>query len=172
MQIASSNIDHTRLGLGLHLIGITPVKEISVFSYDLRMVRPVLEMSEEFKTLQLEVIHTIEHLLSYYLRNRDSQQDLFKQILAVFPRGCQTAFGCLSTLPAAEFKAELLLAIRSAVTQDAIPFSSMQQCGNVFLNNLQGAKIVLKQFYSIVQGQSIEEIINVPHIKETDETIS
>lgn len=172
MQIASSNIDHTKLGLGLHLVEIIPVKEISVFSYDLRMVRPVLEIADEFKMLQPEVVHTIEHLLSYYLRNRDSQQDLFKQILAVFPRGCQTAFGCLSTLPPADFKVELLLAIRAAVTQDAIPFSSTQRCGNVFLNNLQGAKIVLKQFYSIVQGQSIEDIINVPYIKEPHETVS
>lgn len=172
MQLASSNIDHTRLGIGLHLVEIIPVKEISVFSYDLRMVRPILEMSADFKTLQPEVIHTIEHLLSYYLRNRDSQQGLFKQILAIFPRGCQTAFGCLSTLPAAEFKSVLLLAIREAVAQDSISHSSIEECGNVFLNDLQGAKIVLEQFYSVVQSQSIEDIINVPNIKEIDETIS
>lgn len=164
MKVKSAQIDHTKLGVGLHLVE-TLDGGISV--YDLRMVKPVQNNRDALYVLFADEIHTMEHLLAFYLREvAESCGFKPEDILTVYPYGCQTGFGCLAKVPAKAFKHLLSKALCECLNTDSIPFCDSKLCGNVFLNDFIGAKRRIKDFLITLDHQTYESILEVPLVEE------
>lgn len=163
-MVVSSNVDHTRLNKGLHLLEKLEYPfDVTFYSYDLRFKKPILLAKDSRKVLSSATIHTIEHFLAYYLRYF-SKSDL--DIVSVFPYGCKTGFGVVSTLTPLRFRNLLLKTVDYIVDNPlSIPFDLPETCGNCYLNNLKGAKIALRKFSQILFEQSLESICKVPKLR-------
>lgn len=171
MKVTSGQIDHTKLGVGLHLLEVLDLGGIKVYSYDLRFVKPILQQVETFRALDSAVIHSIEHFLAKFVRESAIQDNFqYQDVLSVFPYGCKTGFGCLSTINPKNFRPILLDAIKMACEADYIPFSRPEQCGNIFLNCIGGAHTVLSIFWKVVAEQTEDSILNVPMLEELQDS--
>ncbi len=176
MQVNSASIDHSRLMPGLHLTNKLIIGDAAVYEYDLRFIRPVSHYPA--KILDDSSIHTMEHLLAYYLRvvsKAVSSQNPQETILSVYPYGCKTGFGCLSLFKPSIFADVLVLALEAANLAKEIPFNSTYLCGNAFLNDLEQAKKDLAAFQTVLLDQlhledpEGDSIVNVPRIEGTEE---
>ena len=78
-KIASFEVDHTRLLPGMYLSRV----DGDVTTYDLRLRRPNLEPA-----MEIDSMHTIEHLAATWLRNSDCKE----KIIYFGPMGCRTGF--------------------------------------------------------------------------------
>ncbi len=172
------NLDHTKLGVGVHLVKCHRLGGVVLYEYDLRMCRPVNgeTVMSGGGVLHSAVIHTIEHLLAFWLR-RDltgrSQRDdesVAKDIVSVYPYGCKTGFGVLSLLvPKVFFNRvgrTLVYITKNADTLE-VPFSSEATCGNIFLNDLVGAVRVLDGFLDALRVQrdtDMDSLENPPRL--------
>ena len=125
-KVASFAVDHTTLERGFYLRSVYTVAGIyPLRSYDMRFRAPM-----EHAYLTPEAIHTIEHLMAHYLREK-----LGNKVVSFAPMGCKTGF-YLSTMN--NVTAEQIREALAGVYKSAFPLKSKDdivglnevQCGN------------------------------------------
>lgn len=126
--VSSFDVDHLTLKEGLYLRSVYTINdELAVHSWDMRFCAPMAHAP-----LDSGVVHTIEHLMAYYLR-LDSV--VGASIVSFCPMGCKTGF-YLSTMNNVD--AEQIREALARVYKQAFPLKSKEdivglnevQCGN------------------------------------------
>lgn len=126
--VSSFDVDHRTLEAGIYLRSVYNIDDnLAVRSWDLRFRRPMAKAP-----LAAAVVHTIEHLMAYYLR---LDEKIGKRIVSFCPMGCLTGF-YLSTMQDVEAE-DIRRALANAYKQ-AFPLKSAAdvvglneiQCGN------------------------------------------
>ena len=152
-KVASFAVDHTTLDRGFYLrsqytaLGFYPIK-----SYDMRFRAP-----REKSYLSPEAIHTIEHLMAHYLRER-----LGDKVVSFAPMGCKTGFyvvvkGWTSQRKVME---EVLRVCRTQCnlkTQEDVPGLTVVQCGNPELYNIEESNAALREYGALLDQLLKEE---------------
>ena len=126
--VSSFDVDHLTLREGLYLRSVYTINEqLAVHSWDLRFCAPM-----DHAPLGSGEVHTIEHLMAYYLR---LDEQIGGSIVSFCPMGCKTGF-YLSTMN--NVTAEQIRAALAGVYKKAFPLKSKDdivglnevQCGN------------------------------------------
>lgn len=140
-KIASFQVNHNKLKPGIYLSRVDKVNNVSIFTYDIRMLYPNKE-----PVMGTEVIHTLEHLGATYLRN--FQNDV--PIIYFGPMGCRTGF-YLITGKELNYGERLALMVRMfhwiLEFKGKVPGASSKECGNYQDLNLKMAKYQARNFY-------------------------
>lgn len=118
-KIASFEVDHTCLLPGMYLSRV----DGDITTYDLRLRRPNVE-----PPMNIDSMHTIEHLAATWLRNSECKDD----IIYFGPMGCRTGFYLLIRNADG---AKAIEAVRRAFRfiasyEGEIPGVSAAECGN------------------------------------------
>ena len=126
--VSSFDVDHLTLKEGLYLRSVYTINdELAVHSWDMRFCAPMAHAP-----LDSGVVHTIEHLMAYYLR---LDPVIGRSIVSFCPMGCKTGF-YLSTMN--DVDAEQIREALARVYKQAFPLKSKDdivglnevQCGN------------------------------------------
>ena len=126
--VSSFDVDHLTLKEGLYLRSVYTINdELAVHSWDMRFCAPMAHAA-----LDSGVVHTIEHLMAYYLR---LDPVIGRSIVSFCPMGCKTGF-YLSTMN--DVDAEQIREALARVYKQAFPLKSKEdivglnevQCGN------------------------------------------
>lgn len=149
--VSSFDVDHRTLREGLYLRSTYAINDqLSVLSWDLRFCAPM-----DRAPLSAGVVHTIEHLMAYYLR-LDSV--VGKSIVSFCPMGCQTGF-YLSTMNdvSAEDIKEALHRVYKKVfpitsTDDIVGLNEVQ-CGNPRLYAIEQTNEAMSRYIEVLFGE-------------------
>lgn len=155
MNVASAQVDHYKLEVGLYLQEVQEVGNILLYVYDLRMVKPNECNIDGYDGMRPSVVHSIEHLLAWNLRK--VAVDVGKSasdIISVYPYGCTTGMGCISLLSKEEFAPILKKAIEVSLDATEVPFADPKLCGNYHYQDLRGAKHELERYYDDLEDVS------------------
>lgn len=149
--IDSFKVDHMRLLPGIY---ISRVDETSgddlLITYDIRLRRPNFE-----DALTPEVIHTLEHFGSMFLRNHPEHSS---HIIYFGPMGCQTGMYLIykwtsDQKPSMKVISSLVLSMMKFIVMYSGNMPSMgfdpESCGNYSLNDLGAAKTVAANFLTL-----------------------
>ena len=126
--VSSFDVDHLTLKEGLYLRSVYTINdELAVHSWDMRFCAPMAHAP-----LDSGVVHTIEHLMAYYLR---LDPVVGASIVSFCPMGCKTGF-YLSTMNNVD--TEQIREALARVYKQAFPLKSKEdivglnevQCGN------------------------------------------
>ncbi len=149
-RIASFQVDHTKIGKGLYLSRT----DGDIFTYDLRFCRPNCGVY-----LEIEAIHTLEHLLATYLRNTPDSE----HIVYVGPMGCRTGFYILTRdLPHPKAISLIQEALAFAADYSGpIPGASEPECGNYLEHNLDKANTAAQSMCWVLRSWT-EELLKYP----------
>lgn len=150
-KVASFAVDHTTLDRGFYLrslysaLGFYPIR-----SYDMRFRAP-----REKSYLSPEAIHTIEHLMAHFLRER-----LGNRVVSFAPMGCKTGFYLVvkGWTPMSKVMEAVLEVCRSQSDlkgAEDIPGLTVVQCGNPTFYNIEESNAALKEY-----GQLLEKLLN------------
>ncbi len=145
-KVASFEVDHTQLQPGVYVSRKDTVGNTVVTTFDVRLTAPYRE-----EPLSAPVLHTLEHLVAVYLREKSSWAD---RVLYWGPMGCQTGFDFLVMGEVAA--AEIVPLLRAAFEfvakfEGEIPGAQHAwQCGNYKLHDLKGAKEVAIRFSALL----------------------
>ncbi|MDR2526584.1 MAG: S-ribosylhomocysteine lyase [Rickettsiales bacterium] len=139
--VKSFNLDHTKVKapfIRLADLIVAPSGNDVITKLDIRFVQP---NQEPF--LDNPSLHTLEHLLSTYLREGGKYN-----IIDFSPMGCQTGFYLIlfDKIDLNEFKEYLFLSLKKVLKSDNIPGDTEIECGNYKSHSLDGAKKWAKQF--------------------------
>lgn len=146
-KVASFAVDHTTLDRGFYLrsqyttLGFYPIK-----SYDMRFRAP-----REKQYLSPEAIHTIEHLMAHYLRER-----LGNKVISFAPMGCKTGFYLVvkGFMPRRKVMKAVLEVCRTQSdlkTAADIPGLTVVQCGNPTFYNIEESNAALSEYGNLVE---------------------
>lgn len=126
--VSSFDVDHRTLREGLYLRSTYTINDsLAVLSWDLRFCAPM-----DKKPLSAGVVHTIEHLMAYYLR---LDEKIGASIVSFCPMGCQTGFylSTMNNIDAEDIAAALIRVYEKvfpiASTDDIVGLNEVQ-CGN------------------------------------------
>ena len=150
-KVASFAVDHTTLDRGFYLRSLyTVAKVYPIKSYDLRFRAP-----REKAYLSPEAIHTIEHLMAHYLRER-----LGNKVVSFAPMGCKTGFYLVVkgyTPQRKVMEAVLAVCREQCKLQSAadIPGLTVVQCGNPEFYDIEGSNAALAEY-----GNLLEKLLN------------
>ena len=142
--VSSFDVDHRTLDAGLYLRSVYSInEEYQVRSWDLRFRAPMAHAP-----LGSGEVHTIEHLMAYYLR---LDQKIGSSIVSFCPMGCKTGF-YLSTMN--NVKAEDIRAALATVYKNVFPLKSKDdivglnevQCGNPGLYSIAATNDAMAQY--------------------------
>ena len=139
-EIATFNVDHTRLFPGLYVSRRDKFGEAMITTFDLRMRTPNKE-----PVMDMPAVHTIEHLGAYYLRNSNIKD----KIVYFGPMGCRTGFCLLLySFSTSEEIFEEILAMCDFILSfsSSIPGASEKECGNYLEQNLDMAKFYIRKY--------------------------
>ncbi|RSK28267.1 S-ribosylhomocysteine lyase [Bacillus sp. HMF5848] len=136
-SVESFELDHTAVKApyvrhcGLHKVG----SDGEINKFDIRFCQP------NKQAMKPDVIHTLEHLLAFNIREYAQKYNHF-EIIDVSPMGCQTGFYLVVSGNATVKEIIDLLAdtMKAAVTISEIPAANETQCGQAKLHDLEGAK--------------------------------
>lgn len=126
----SFQIDHTKLQRGLYLQQVQTLSSTTLRYYDIRLVNPKgyqQATSRPFRPLNILVLHALEHLLAFHLRQR-----LPRNIVTVSVYGCQTGLLLITNdLPSEKLFPTFLESLTYILkhVQD-LPSNSELRCGN------------------------------------------
>lgn len=138
-KIPSFQKNHDFLAVGLH----AATDKNNITTFDLRFKKP-----NAGDYISPKALHTIEHLLATVLRNSERKDN----IVYFGPMGCRTGFYLLTLgLSYSEALALLKESIPVALALDEIPGSKREECGNYLEHDLEGAKIELREYLSILE---------------------
>lgn len=146
--VSSFDVDHKTLKPGVYLRSEYKIYgSISVKSWDLRFRAPM-----EKNPLDPGVVHTIEHLMAYYLRLDHMYGD---KIIAFCPMGCLTGFYLLTTNDISEEEVKRLLyrticEFMPIDTKDDIVGLNEDQCGNPDLYSIVDTNDALFDFLDVL----------------------
>ncbi len=152
-KVASFAVDHTTLDRGFYLrsqytaLGFYPIS-----SYDMRFRAP-----REKQYLSPEAIHTIEHLMAHYLRER-----LGNKVISFAPMGCKTGFyvvvkGWTSRRRVMEEVLRVCREQSDLKTAADVPGLTVVQCGNPELYNIEESNAALREYGDLIEKLLKEE---------------
>ena len=145
--IASFQVDHTDLKPGIYISRQDSFGDTTFTTYDIRMTAPNHEPA-----VNCAALHTIEHLVATYLRNREGWK---QNIIYWGPMGCLTGNyllikGDLESKDIVELMKRTFQFI--ADFEGEIPGQAAKDCGNYLLHDLPMAKYESKKY--------LEEVLN------------
>lgn len=147
--VSSFDVDHRTLREGLYLRSTYKInEELSVLSWDLRFCAPM-----DRKPLEAGVVHTIEHLMAYYLR---LDEQIGSAIVSFCPMGCQTGFylSTMNSVTAADIAAALIRVYEKvfpiASTEDIVGLNQIQ-CGNPYLYSVEGTNEAMSNHIKVLK---------------------
>jgi S-ribosylhomocysteine lyase len=105
------------------------------------------------KPLEAGVVHTIEHLMAYYLR---LDEQIGSAIVSFCPMGCQTGFylSTMNSVTAADIAAALTRVYEKvfpiASTEDIVGLNEIQ-CGNPYLYSVEGTNEAMSNYIKVLK---------------------
>ncbi len=144
-RIDSFKIDHLRLKSGLYVSRKDKKGECVVTTFDLRITAPNRE-----PVIDVPALHTIEHLCATYLRNSRAKEN----VVYFGPMGCRT--GCYLVM-FGDLKSEDIFGLVSDMCEFVISFegeipgATPEECGNYSEQNLNMAKLYIKNYLKELQ---------------------
>ena len=139
----SFTIDHTKLEPGIYLSRINYIDDHSIYTYDVRMLKPNTE-----PVMDTSVIHTLEHLGATFIR-AVCGDEMDNECVYFGPMGCRTGFYYITSKrldpdERKELFKDMFLWI--ANYEGEVPGASAKECGNYLDLNLNMAKYYAKMF--------------------------
>ena len=149
--VSSFDVDHLTLKEGLYLRSVYTINdEFAVHSWDMRFRAPM-----DHSPLGSGEVHTIEHLMAYYLR---LDEKIGKSIVSFCPMGCKTGF-YLSTMQ--DVEAEDVRQALAKVYKEVFPLKSAEdivglneiQCGNPYLYDIEGTNAAMEKYINLLNNR-------------------
>ena len=136
--VSSFDVDHRTLREGLYLRSTYQIDDkLSVLSWDMRFCAPM-----DHKPLTPGAVHTIEHLMAYWLR---LDETIGHNIVSFCPMGCLTGF-YLSTMNDVTAKQITL----NKTELGMLLGMNEIQCGNPSLYDIEGANEAMHKYIGIL----------------------
>ncbi|MBP3455761.1 MAG: S-ribosylhomocysteine lyase [Alistipes sp.] len=163
--VSSFDVDHRTLGAGLYLRSVYPINDdLAVYSWDLRFRAPMAHAP-----LGSGEVHTIEHLMAYYLR---LDPVIGSRIVSFCPMGCKTGF-YLSTMN--DVDAEQIRAALAKVYAEVFPLHSADdivglnevQCGNPGLYAIESTNSAMAEYMRCLYSPEEAERAGIGAIYKT-----
>ena len=157
--VSSFDVDHRTLEAGIYLRSVYNIDDkFAVRSWDLRFRRPMAKAP-----LASGVVHTIEHLMAYYLR---LDEKIGGRIVSFCPMGCLTGF-YLSTMQDVELE-DVRMAL-AAVYKRVFPIKSTDdivglnevQCGNPTLYAIEATNEAMAEYMRTLFSATEAEALGI-----------
>ena len=137
MNVESFNLDHTKVAAPY--VRVADRKELPggdvLVKYDVRFCQPNREH------LEMEAVHSIEHLSAELMRNHTDR------LIDFSPMGCQTGFYALTLgLEPAEFLPLLEATLHDILGAGEVPAANEVQCGWGANHSLKAAQAAVRDF--------------------------
>ena len=137
MNVESFNLDHTKVAAPY--VRVADRKELPggdvLVKYDVRFCQPNREH------LEMEAVHSIEHLSAELMRNHTDR------LIDFSPMGCQTGFYALMLgVETEEFLPLLEATFRDILTATEVPAANEVQCGWGANHSLEAAQAAVRDF--------------------------
>lgn len=148
--VSSFDVDHRTLKEGLYLRSVYEIDDrYSVRSWDLRFCAP-----STHKPLCPGTVHTIEHLMAYYLR---LDEKIGKSVVSFCPMGCLTGFYLSTT---GDVEAEEIRQALKRVYENVFPIKGREdivglneiQCGNPALYAIDETNEAMDKYIKVLFG--------------------
>ncbi|MGM0369167.1 MAG: S-ribosylhomocysteine lyase [Bacillota bacterium] len=137
IKVESFELDHTKVEAPyVRKAGnLTTHSGDLIEKYDLRLMQP----NEE--TIPTAALHTIEHLLAGFMRER------IDGVIDISPMGCRTGFYLikLGQSNLEDIKQSLISSLEEVIATEEVPAMTAKQCGNYRDHSLFGAKEYAKE---------------------------
>ena len=146
--VSSFDVDHRTLREGLYLRSTYTINDdVKVLSWDLRFCAPM-----DRKPLSAGTVHTIEHLMAYYLR---LDEKIGSSIVSFCPMGCKTGFYLLTMQ---NVEAEDIRMALAKVYKEVFPLKSASdivglneiQCGNPGLYAIDTTNAAMAEYMRVL----------------------
>ena len=155
--IPSFAVDHTKIVPGIFESRVDRVGDETVTTFDVRLKRPNVE-----PTVTPAAMHTIEHVVATYLRNRPDFKD---QLIYWGPMGCLTGFYIIvkGRPAAADLYPVLLDAFRYMRDYEGeVPGAAPENCGSYRMHDPAGAKREAAAYVAYLENADKSVIFNYP----------
>jgi S-ribosylhomocysteine lyase len=144
IKVESFELDHTKVDAPyVRKAGnLTTHSGDLIKKYDLRLMQP----NEE--TIPTAALHTIEHLLAGFMRER------IDGIIDVSPMGCRTGFYLtkIGQSDLEEIEQALISSLEEVIATEDVPAMTAKQCGNYRDHSLFGAQEYARKFLAGFQS--------------------
>jgi len=150
-KIASFQIDHLRLKLGVYVSRKDKFGDTIITTFDLRFKEPNKE-----PVMDQPALHTIEHLAATFLRSHDKWSS---KTVYFGPMGCRTGFYLILE---GEYKSldilPLLIEMFDWIEKfdGPIPGASAEECGNWREQNIEMAKWECARYAALIKKANKE----------------
>lgn len=148
MEVVSSfTIDHTKLKPGIYISREDPYFR----TFDIRITEPNKEPA-----MSPAAVHSIEHLMATWFRNCEIQDD----VIYVGPMGCLTGMYIILRQGHNEeaMRGFLLRCLSWILTQDKIPATTPETCGNYLMHDLPMAKWYCKRYLDTLLNSKLQTV--------------
>ena len=163
--VSSFDVDHRTLEPGIYLRSVYNIDEkLAVRSWDLRFRRPMAKAP-----LDSGVVHTIEHLMAYYLR---LDEKIGKRIVSFCPMGCLTGF-YLSTMQDVEAEdvrqalAKMYKRVFPIKSTDDIVGLNEVQCGNPRLYAIEPTNEAMAEYMRVLFSEAEAAELGIAEVYKT-----
>ena len=137
-KIKSFTIDHDIHKVGFYLSWVAN----NIYTYDLRFKTP-----NGGDYMDNAAMHTVEHLFAKAVRNSTQKGN----VVYFGPMGCRTGFYLLMLgCDAEQTKALVIDCIKKCLELNEIPGNSRKECGNYLEHDLEGAKMLLEDYLTVI----------------------
>lgn len=153
-NIASFNIDHTKLLTGLYVSREDAVGDSVVTTFDIRVCKPNTSY-----VMSTGAMHTIEHIIATYLRNHSLCGD---RVVYFGPMGCRTGFYLIlaGKYSSADVLPIVLECFEFVANFDgAIPGASAVECGNYLDMDLAKAKAIAEEYTNVLKNITYDRLV-------------
>ena len=145
MNVESFNLDHTKVEAPF--VRVADRKQLpggdELVKYDVRFCQPNQEH------LEMETVHSIEHLTAELMRNHTDK------LIDFSPMGCQTGFYALMLgVEPDEFIQLLATTFEDIQNADQVPAANERQCGWGAHHNLKGAQEATAHFLAARESRN------------------
>ena len=159
-MIPSFSVDHTRIVPGIYESRVDTLGEELVTTFDVRLKKPNAEPA-----IAPAAMHTMEHVIATYLRNRPDWAD---RLIYWGPMGCLTGFYIIvkGRPAAAEMYPVLLDAFRYlSAYEGEVPGAAPENCGNYLMHDLPMAKWEAARYVAYLESADQNVIFAYPEAK-------
>ncbi len=159
-MIPSFSVDHTRIVPGIYESRVDTLGEELVTTFDVRLKKPNAEPA-----IAPAAMHTMEHVIATYLRNRPDWAD---RLIYWGPMGCLTGFYIIvkGRPAAAEMYPVLLDAFRYlSAYEGEVPGAAPENCGNYLMHDLPMAKWEAARYVAYLESADQSVIFAYPEAK-------
>ncbi len=159
-MIPSFSVDHTRIVPGIYESRVDTLGEELVTTFDVRLKKPNAEPA-----IAPAAMHTMEHVIATYLRNRPDWAD---RLIYWGPMGCLTGFYIIvkGRPAAAEMYPVLLDAFRYlSAYEGEVPGAAPENCGNYLMHDLPMARWEAARYVAYLESADQSVIFAYPEAK-------